>query len=155
MRRSRQSAGVDAKDLAILRELQRDARQSVTELAGTIGAPRATVQERIRKLERSGVILQYTARVAHDKLGLPATAFVLVSFLPGGSVSQRELAQRIARLEGVAEVHVISGEWDILLKVRGASMEEIGRLVIDRLRTVPGVGRTVTCASFWTVRETY
>jgi DNA-binding Lrp family transcriptional regulator len=153
-RRFRQYAGMDAKDRAILRLLQRNARQSIMELADAVAMPRATVQDRVRKLERSGIIQQYTARLAYDRLGLPATAFVLISFLPGTSVSQRELAQQIAKLDGVFDVHVISGEWDILLKVRGGSIEDVGKIVIDRLRTLPGVGRTVTCTSFWTVKET-
>jgi DNA-binding Lrp family transcriptional regulator len=48
---------------------------------------------------------------------------------------------------------MISGEYDMLLKVRGSSMEEIGKLVIDRLREVKGVARTLTCACFTTVKE--
>jgi len=46
----------------------------------------------------------------------------------------------------------VSGEYDILLKVRGSSIEEIGNLVVDRLRDVEGVARTLTCASFSTVK---
>jgi DNA-binding Lrp family transcriptional regulator len=50
-------------------------------------------------------------------------------------------------------VHVISGEHDILLKVRGESMECIGSLVIDKLRLIPGVGKTLTMASFATILD--
>ena len=69
------------------------------------------------------------------------------------NVSQRELAKRIAELSGVYEVHIISGEYDLLLKVRGKSLEEIGKLVVDKLRQLKGVGRTLTCACFETVKE--
>jgi DNA-binding Lrp family transcriptional regulator len=56
-------------------------------------------------------------------------------------------------MEGVQEVHLISGEYDILVKVRGASMQSIGSLVIDRIRKLKGVGRTLTCSSFAAVKD--
>jgi DNA-binding Lrp family transcriptional regulator len=86
-------------------------------------------------------------------MGKPITAFVLISFLPEPTISQRNLAQDIAMMEGVQEVHLISGEYDILAKVRGTSMESIGSLVIDRIRMLPGVGRTLTCSSFAAVKD--
>jgi DNA-binding Lrp family transcriptional regulator len=48
---------------------------------------------------------------------------------------------------------VISGEWDILAKVRGQSIESIGELVLEKIRTTPGVARTLTMASFAAIRE--
>ena len=89
----------------------------------------------------------------YSQLGEPVTAFILISFLPNNDVSQRELAGRIAGLDGVQEVHLISGEHDILIKVRGRSMEGIGSLVIDKLRMIPGVGKTLTVASFASIKE--
>jgi Lrp/AsnC family leucine-responsive transcriptional regulator len=53
----------------------------------------------------------------------------------------------------VYEVHLISGEWDMILKVRSSSMKDIGKLVIDDLREIKGVGKTVTCGCFSTVKE--
>lgn len=86
-------------------------------------------------------------------MGLPVTAFILVSFLPNPGISQRELAKRISIMQNVYEVYIISGEWDLLVKVRGSSMEEMGSLIIDRLRSLQGVGKTVTCTCFTTVTE--
>lgn len=144
---------LDSKDLAILDELKKDARKPVVLIADALEIPRATVQERIRKLKQAKVIRRFTVAPNYAALGLPVTAFILVSFLPTAEVSQRKLAEQIAKLEGIYEVHVISGEWDIMLKVRGQSMQEIGGLVIDKLRAIPGVGKTVTCACFTTVKE--
>lgn len=144
---------LDERDRLILRELMLDASQSVREIAERLGMPRTTVQERINRLKRMGVIKRFTVAVDHVKLGKPATAFILVSFMPGPQVSQKRLAQRIAEIPDVEEVHLISGEWDILVKVRGASMHEIGDLVIERIRTMEGVARTVTCAVFYTAKE--
>jgi Lrp/AsnC family leucine-responsive transcriptional regulator len=143
---------LDEKDRAILIELQKDARRSTKAIAKDLNIPRATVHERIKRMMDKGVIRGFTVIPDYAQLGEPVTAFVLVSFLPNNDVSQRELADRIAGLVGVQEVHLISGEHDILIKVRGCSMEGIGSLVIDELRMIPGVGKTLTIASFASVK---
>ena len=144
---------LDDKDLAILKELRKDARRSTKAIAKDLAIPRATVHERIKRMLDKGVIKGFTAVPDYAKLGEPVTAFVLVSFLPNSSISQRDLAQKIAGIDGVQEVHVVSGEHDILLKVRGESMESIGSLVIDKIRSIPGVGRTLTMASFAAIKD--
>jgi len=139
---------LDEKDLAIIKALEEDSRRSTKAISEDLGIPRATVHERIKRMAEKGVIKRFTISLDHSALGEPIVAFILVSFLPNAKVSQREVAQRISRLDGVYEVHLISGEYDMLVKVRGRSMEGIGDLVIDRIREVEGVGRTLTCASF-------
>jgi len=153
MKRSRKQEKLDEKDLMILRELELDSSRNIREIAEILGIPRTTVQDRINKLKRMGVIKRFTIKVDKSKLGKNVTAFILVSFMPGSEVSQKDLAHQIAMLEDVEEAHLISGEWDILLKVRGSSMKEIGDLVIDRIRGMRGVARTLTCAVFYTAKE--
>ncbi|WP_297551914.1 Lrp/AsnC ligand binding domain-containing protein, partial [Thermococcus sp.] len=51
------------------------------------------------------------------------------------------------------EVHIIAGEWDLLIKVRAPSSEEVGKIVVDKLREIKGIGQTVTMVSFVTVKE--
>jgi DNA-binding Lrp family transcriptional regulator len=104
-------------------------------------------------MEQRKVIRKYTAVPDYAQLGQGVTAFILAQFEPREGLSQRETADEIADITGISEVHMISGEYDMLLKVRGASMEDIGKLVIDRLREVKGVARTLTCACFTTVKE--
>ncbi|QLH75488.1 MAG: Lrp/AsnC family transcriptional regulator [Methanomassiliicoccales archaeon] len=147
------TTALDEKDMAILAELMKDARRSTKAIAKDLNIPRATVHERIKRMLDRGIIKGFTVLPDYIKLGEPVTAFILVSFLPNSSVSQREVAQRIAMLEGVQEVHLISGEHDIIIKVRGRSMESIGSLVIDKLRAIPGVGKTLTMASFTTIKD--
>lgn len=144
---------LDEKDSAILDELTKDSRKTTKAIARELDIPRATVHDRIVKMEQKGVIKRYTAVPDYAQLGLGVSAFILVQFEPEKGISQRETAEDIGSLPGIFEVHMISGEYDMLLKVRGASMEEIGKLVIDRLREVKGVARTLTCAVFTTVKE--
>lgn len=144
---------LDEKDTLILEELMKDSRKTTKAIARELDMPRATVHDRIVKMEQRGVIRKYTAVPDYAQLGLGVTAFVLVQFEPEKGVSQRDTAEEIALLDGIFEVHMISGEYDMLLKVRGANMEQIGKLVIDRLRDIKGVARTLTCAVFTTVKE--
>ncbi|UCE92166.1 MAG: Lrp/AsnC family transcriptional regulator [Methanobacteriota archaeon] len=144
---------LDEKDTAILGQLTEDSRRTTKAIARELDIPRATVHDRIARMERKGVIRKYTAIPDYREVGLGVTAFILAQFDHSSGTSQRETAEDIANIPGMFEVHLISGEYDMLLKVRGASMEDIGRLVVDRLRDVKGVARTLTCASFATVKE--
>jgi len=144
---------MDERDFAIIERLRENARKRVSEISKEVGLPRTTVSERIKKMVKEGVIRKFTVMLNYEKLGKPITAFILVSFLPNPRISQRELAREIARIKDVHEVYIISGEWDLLLKVRGSSMEEIGHLILDKLRGMEGVGKTVTCTCFSVVKE--
>lgn len=144
---------LDDKDQKILAELLEDGRKSVVEIADELQIPRATVQERLKKLVDSGVIRKFVAVPDYSKIGKPVAALVLVSFRSAENVSQRGLAEEMSRIPEVYEVLVVSGEWDIMLKVRAESVEEIGTLVVDRLRMMNGIEKTQTCVVFQTVKE--
>ncbi len=149
---------VDALDLKIMSILQGDARLSVRKIATELGRPISTVHSKIRQLEKAGFIRGYTALLNGKKLGITTTAFVLVSFsyrqLGEDLLSQREVARRIAQLDEVQEVHIISGDWDLIIKVRERDVDAIGRFVVDKLRSVKGIDKTVTCIVFETAKET-
>jgi Lrp/AsnC family transcriptional regulator, leucine-responsive regulatory protein len=147
------TAMVDAKDMLILEALKKNARASTKAIAASTHLPRVTVHDRIQKMLQHGIIKAFNVSINYQKLDINTEAYIFISFLPNPDISQRELARRIAALHGVYEVHIISGEYDLLLKVRGTTIEEIGTLVIDKLRKLNGVGRTLTCACFETVKE--
>ncbi len=144
---------LDEKDHLILAALKRDASRPVRALEHEVGLPRSTIQNRITKMLRSGVIRKIVAIPDYEKIGLPVTAIILVSFNPSANTTQRELAKRIAQIDNVFEVYVVAGTWDLVLKARGSSLREIGELVVDRLRLIPGVAQTVTCGCFFTIKE--
>ncbi len=144
---------IDKTDKRILDELRLDASKPVTKLANSLDLPRSTVQHRIEKMRESGVIRRTVAVPDFEKIGLPVTAIILVNFMPSNNRSQHEVAEAIASIENIVEVHVVAGSWDIIVKARGASLKEIGELVVDRLRRIPGVGQTMTCGCFFTLKE--
>ena len=144
---------MDSKDHEVIEALRNESRKSFAKLAEELGIPRATLQDRVRKLLKDGVIKKFTIVPNYAKLGKQITAFVMVSFSPVPGLSQRELAKEIAATENVQEVYLISGQWDILVKIRVEKVEDVGKLVIDRVRGIRGVARTETCVSFECVRE--
>ena len=144
---------IDEKDQKIIKELEKNSRNTTKKIASNVGIPRVTVHDRIQKMKEKGIIKKFTVNINYKKIGLPTEVFIFISFLPNIDVSQRELAERIAKIPSIIEVHIISGEYDLLLKVRGKTLEDIGKLVVDKLRKLKGVGKTLTFACFETVKE--
>ena len=143
----------DSKDQRILHELQLNADQSVLQISRKLRLPRSTVQHRIDRMKSNKIIKRIVAVPDYPQIGLPVTAFVLVTYNPVNNVSQQDVARAIAKIKNVVEVHVVAGQWDIILKARGGSLQEIGELVVNQLRQIPGVGQTVTSGSFFIIKE--
>lgn len=142
---------IDRTDSRLLDLLRQNARMPVSAIAKHLGIGRATVKQRMDRLETEGVVKKYTVDVDEGKVGTGYSAVVLISFIQGVA-SQREVARRIASIKGISELHLISGTWDMVARVHAPSTEEIGRLVIDQLRSIEGVGRTETCSIFATIK---
>lgn len=144
----------EEKDAALIHKLRLDSSKPVSEIASELDIPRTTVQERIRRLVQTGVIKRFTIQTDYSKLGKTVTVFILVSFSSASGISQKEAAQKIAEIPDISEVHVISGDWDIIAKARGETIQSVGELVLDKIRNVKGVERTLTCTSFAAIKET-
>ncbi|MFP3190854.1 MAG: Lrp/AsnC family transcriptional regulator, partial [Thermoproteota archaeon] len=130
---------------------------SSKDIAKKVGSPITTVFSKIKRMEKMGIIKEYRAIVDPKKLGFSATAFILASVsysINGEKVSQREIAKEIAKFPEVQEVHIITGDWDLLIKIRAENVDKMGKFVIDKLRLVKGIEKTLTCVVFETVKET-
>jgi len=147
----------DEKDLAILTLLQKNCRMTAREIARKIDSPITTVFAKMRRMEQQKIIKEYKAILDSKKLNLGTTAFILASFSYRNGetpLSQRVIAEQIAKFPEVQEVHIISGDWDILIKVKEKDVDTVGNFVVDKLRTVKGVEKTLTCMVFDTQKET-
>ena len=149
---------MDEKDLELLDELQKDCRQSLKKIARKLSMSITTVYDRMKKLEKEGIIKGYKATIDPEKTDNAMTAFIFAKieyFSPGSEepLSQREIAKRISMLPGVSDVYIVPGDWDILIKVRGKNIKDLADFVIDRLRRIKGIGRTFTTDVWITVKE--
>ena len=122
---------LDPKALRILGELQRDARLPFAELGRRVGLSTPAAAERVRRLEESGVIEGYEARINPRALGLEVTAFVRIR-VTGAETLARKLSRLAGELSEVLECHRCTGDESFILKVRVASVAHLERL-IDRL----------------------
>jgi DNA-binding Lrp family transcriptional regulator len=154
------SAKLDEKDLAILTLIQENSKQTANQIAKKINAPITTVFAKIKRLEEMGIITQYRAILSAEKLNLGTAAFILASvsysakYKDETPVSQRSVAEEIARFPEVQEVHIITGDWDLLVKLRAENVDAVGKFVVDKLRLIKGLEKTLTCMVFETVKET-
>jgi Lrp/AsnC family leucine-responsive transcriptional regulator len=153
-----QAPRLDNKDLQILRLLQEDCKLSTRELASKVGSPVTTVYAKMRRMEDLGLIKGYKAVLNGSKLGIGTTAFVFTSVAyrqvdKETLLSQREIAKEVSKFAEVQEVHIIAGDWDLLIKIKAEDVEAVGRFVVDKLRTVKGIEKTLTCVAFDTIRE--
>jgi DNA-binding Lrp family transcriptional regulator len=151
------STKFDEKDLAILTLLQKNCRLTAREIAQKIDSPITTVFAKIKRMEQQKIIREYRAVLDSKKLDCGTTAFILASFSYRSGekpLSQRAIAAQIAKFPEVQEVHIISGDWDILIKVKEKDVDAVGKFVVDKLRTVEGIEKTLTCLVFDTQKET-
>jgi Lrp/AsnC family leucine-responsive transcriptional regulator len=149
----------DDKDYAILTLIQKNSKLTAKQVAKKVNAPITTVFAKIKRMEELGIIKEYRAIVAPEKLGAGTAAFILasVTYRSKGDdvpISQRVVAEEIARFPEVQEVHIITGDWDLLIKLRDQNVDAVGKFVVDKLRLIKGLEKTLTCMIFETVKET-
>jgi Lrp/AsnC family leucine-responsive transcriptional regulator len=153
------SIKLDEKDTAILALMQENSKHTAKQIAKKISAPITTVFAKTKRMEELGIIKEYRAILAPEKLGSGTTAFILASVSYRAKaddvpISQRIVAEEIAKFAEVQEVHIITGDWDLLIKLRAESVDSIGKFVVDKLRLIRGLEKTLTCMVFETVKET-
>jgi DNA-binding Lrp family transcriptional regulator len=153
------STKLDEKDTAILALIQENSKLTAKQIAKKINAPITTVFAKTKRMEELGIIKEYRAIVVPEKLGSGTAAFILASVsyrtkADDVPISQRTVAEEIGKFPEVQEVHIITGDWDLLLKLRAESVDAIGKFVVDKLRLIKGLEKTLTCMVFETVKET-
>jgi Lrp/AsnC family leucine-responsive transcriptional regulator len=139
---------VDAIDEKIIAELTRNARISYAQLAAKVLLSRNAVRQRIERLERQGHIAGYTIVRAGDDTGDVVSALVLVyrqDRMRGGDV-----LAGIKRIPEIVICEILSGDFDIMVRVEAASLERV-RAIWEDIARMPGVRDTVTALTLSTV----
>jgi len=130
-------ADIDRIDRKILDALQREGRLPMTELAQRIGLTTSPCTERVKRLEREGVIEGYHARVNPEALGRTLLVYVELTLSSKSTQIFDPVRQALLLEPRVLECHLISGSFDYLVKVRLTAMREYRELLGHILRQIP------------------
>ncbi len=131
---------VSAKDQELLSLLGENARMPVATLARRLGLSRTTVQARLERLERDGVIAGYGLKLSDAYLSGLVRAHVLITIAPK---SLSAVTAELAAIREVTTLHSVNGPFDLIAVIAAASIAELDRL-IDRIGDLAGVERTLS-----------
>lgn len=145
---------LDAIDRRILRELQADGRISFTDLAPKVGLTTSPCLERVRRLERAEVIKGYTATLEPRALDAGLLVFIELSLTYTSPDIFGEFKRAVRRLPQILECHLVSGDFDYLLKARIKDMNAYRELLGQILQMLPGVRNSKTLVVMEEVKET-
>ncbi len=128
---------IDRIDRKILDILQREGRISMTELAERIGLSTSPSSERVRRLERDGVITGYHARIDPGAVGKTLLVFVQITLSSKSGDVFDKVRDELLSVPEVQECHLVSGGFDYLVKARLRGMNEYRHLLGDLLKKLP------------------
>ena len=130
----------DRIDLAILRTLQNDAKLTTKELATAVHLTPTPVFERLKRLERQGVIKKYVAVLDAQKLNRAFVVFCSVKLSRMNHDIALDFTRRIHEIPEVTECYNISGDFDYLLKINVQDMAQYQQILLDTLGTIESLG---------------
>jgi len=138
------SKDLDRIDRNILNELQKDGRISNVELSKRVGLSPTPCLERVRRLERQNYIIGYTALLNPQYLDASLLVFVEITLNRGAPDVFEQFNAAVQKLDDIQECHLVSGDFDYLLKTRVSDMGAYRKLLGDTLLRLPGVNDTRT-----------
>lgn len=133
---------IDLIDLELLRVVEADGRISIKALAERIGLSAAPTQNRLRRLEKVGVICGYRAQVDPQILGRQAIGFLELHLDCDTASDRREFEVALMSLQGLVEAQRMSGHWDYLIKVRVEDSAKLVSILTHDVPKLPHVGQT-------------
>ena len=130
---------LDAIDLRILDQLQRDGSLTNVELARRVHLSPSPCLTRVKALEAAGVIERYVALANAKALGLGLNVFISISLKEQGKESLAEFERRIAEHEQVMECYLMTGDSDYLIRVAVPDIGALERFILEQLTPIPGI----------------
>jgi DNA-binding Lrp family transcriptional regulator len=139
---------LDSTDQRLIALLRQDARRPVAALAAKLGVSRGTVNNRLAKLQKAGVIVGYTVQLRPDARPNEIRAWMAID-VEGNQT--REVIANLLGEPGVGALHDTNGRWDLLAELRASTMSELSQ-VLERIRLLRGIRGTETSIHLQTYR---
>ncbi len=131
---------LDSTDQALLAVLRSNARLPVVDIAKQLGVSRATVQNRMKRLEKSGVVRGYTVLVRPEVQEYPVRALMSIAV---GSRSEASVIESLRGIPNVVAVHHTTGRWDLIAEIRTDTLANFNAIV-GKIRRLDGIEATET-----------
>ena len=144
---------MDALDHRILSILQKDGQISMSSLSEQVGLSLSACHRRVKLLEANGIITGYTARLSRKALGFEVQVFMEVKLVSQRREDTAAFEEAISAMPEILECHMISGEFDYLVRVAARSPTDYERLYRERLSSIPSVSQMKTLLSLSTIKE--
>ncbi len=142
---------LDERDIEIVKILLKSAATPKSEVARRLGVAPSVVSDRVRRLERSGVIRRFETRLNARQLGYPLLAFIFITERkPTGGI---DLGAELSSVTGVEEVHKIAGDDCFLVKIRARDPEALAEVLDSQIARMKNVAATRTTIVLRTVKE--
>ncbi|WP_422359910.1 Lrp/AsnC family transcriptional regulator [Reichenbachiella sp.] len=132
---------IDNTDLQILEILQKDSKTKMKDIADAVGMTITPVYERIKKMERNGIIENYTISVNPKNLGFQLVAYCSVTLKEHSKENLRKFEEGVQDLYHVLECNHLSGNFDYLLKVVVRNMEDYQLFISNQLAALDNIGQ--------------
>lgn len=145
-----QSDLLDEINLRILDILNRDSSTPFVDIAKEIGISDATVHMRVKRLLASGIIRRFTISTDSRRLGYSHLAFMGINIRQGCA---DEIVDFLSKQEEILEVHEIHGRFDILLKIRARSLDELRDIIVNKVRQLPQISEAELMTVLRTTKE--
>lgn len=141
---------LDETNLRIIDILSRDASRPFVEIARELEISDATVHMRVRRLVAAGVIRRFTVATDSRLLGYGHLAFMGINIK---EASADEVTEALSQEDEIMEIHEMHGRFDLLLKIRARSLEEMRDIVVNKIRTLPQITEAELMAVLKTTKE--
>lgn len=146
---------IDAKDIQIIRALQKNGRLTNLELAEQVNLSPSPCLRRVRQLEQAGVIRGYAADVDARAVGLQITAFIRITLQRHERDAVQVFEARVQEIDEILDCHLMTGEADYLLRVLVADLDAYEDFVRNRLHTIPCIASITTSFVYGTVKASH
>lgn len=144
---------IDRIDSQILSILQKDSQISMARLSERVGMSLSACHRRVKMMEADGKISHYAAHLDPKEIGLELQVFIEIKLVSHRRADLEAFEEAILRMDDVLECHLISGEFDFLIRVAARNAGDYEALYRDRLADIPAVQQMKTLLSLRTVKE--
>ncbi len=144
---------MDEKDKRIVTVLQREGRLTNNELAQRVNLSPSPCLRRVRLLEKAGIIKGYTAVVDEAAYGLPITVFVEIRLQQHSESVVKAFEQKVMSLENVMECYVLTGDFDYMMKIIIASLQDYESFVRTNLHSMKSIAAIKTSFAYGRVKR--